>query len=179
MKLEGKRKVILVFSFVLLLSLLISAVSCTGAQGPAGAQGQPGPQGPTGQSGPPGPQGPPGSQGQVGPQGPAGTQGPSGPAGSPAPDLTSGLALYQSNCASCHGADGAGGIAMAGTTSADLRQGALLPAFGADFSSLVSRAILDGKDEKGGDLDASMPRFRGKLSDSQVNAIVNYMVTLR
>jgi hypothetical protein len=59
MKFGGKGKVIRFFSFILLLSLVISAISCAGAQGIPGPQGPPGPAGSAGPAGPPGPAGSP------------------------------------------------------------------------------------------------------------------------
>ncbi len=94
------------------------------------------------------------------------------------PTAISGAQLYQQNCASCHGANGAGGLKIGGVTSPDIRGPALASTFNNDIS-LIKRAILDGKDEKGADLDTAMPRFRGSLSDDQLNAIISYLQTLK
>lgn len=51
--------------------------------------------------------------------------------------------------------------------------------YGSEYASMATRAILDGMDEDGEELDPMMPRFRGKLSDSQVSALVNYLQTLK
>lgn len=102
--------------------------------------------------------------------------------GAPAPvasttSTTSGQQLYQTNCALCHGQDAAGGLKLGQVTAADIRGPALASGYGNDVS-LISRAILDGKDEKGGDLDAIMPHWRGKISDADVASIVAYLKTL-
>jgi len=94
-----------------------------------------------------------------------------------AADATNGKTLYQANCASCHGADAAGGIKVGSTTSPDIRWGAIGSTFNND-PALVKRAILQGLDEEGKALDAAMPRFQGKLTDSQADDIVAYLQTL-
>ena len=61
---------------VLVISLVLAAVGCTGDVGPAGEQGPPGDRGPAGQQGSQGEQGPRGQQGPAGEQGPPGEQAP-------------------------------------------------------------------------------------------------------
>ena len=98
----------------------------------------------------------------------------------PQSNLINGMELFQADCASCHLADGSGGKTIGTATSADLRQSALLPGYGAaNFETKMANAILNGKDEDDQDLDSAMPRWTGKLTDSQVNDIVTYMVTLK
>lgn len=63
-------------------------------------------------------------------------------------------ALYSSSCASCHGADGSGGIGP------DLR--------GAADTATVAQQITQG----GG----SMPAFADKLSTDEVDALADYVV---
>jgi cytochrome c oxidase subunit 2 len=92
--------------------------------------------------------------------------------------IAAGKQLYQTYCASCHGANGAGGIKIGEATSADIRFTALNDMYSGDWS-LAKRAILDGIDEEGEDLDAAMPRWRGQISDSDVSAIVQYLQTLK
>ncbi len=61
---------------LVLFSILLIAVACTGDQGSVGQAGSPGPRG---EQGPPGPQGPQGEQGPAGPQGLQGERGAGGP----------------------------------------------------------------------------------------------------
>ena len=107
----------------------------------------------------------------------AGCSGNNTPSSTPA-DIAAGQQLYAANCASCHGADGAGGIMVGEEPSPDIRFASLNSIYNGDWS-LAKRAILDGKDEEGEDLDPEMPRWRGKLSDTQVNNIVAYLQTLK
>jgi cytochrome c551 len=65
-------------------------------------------------------------------------------------------ALFSSNCASCHGADGAGNVGP------DLR--------GAADSATVAQQIAQG----GG----SMPAFADKLSTDEIDALAEYVVGL-
>jgi cytochrome c oxidase cbb3-type subunit 3 len=92
--------------------------------------------------------------------------------------IAQGQQLYLADCASCHGNDGAGGKNIEGATAADIRFNALNDMYKGDWS-LAKQAILDGKDEEGEDLAAAMPRWRGRLSDSDVDAIVQYLQTLK
>ncbi len=94
-----------------------------------------------------------------------------------AADATNGQALFQANCVSCHGANAAGGIKVGSATSADLRWAELGPTYH-NNPSLVSRAILQGLDQDGQQLDTAMPRFSGQLSQSQADDIVAYLQTL-
>jgi mono/diheme cytochrome c family protein len=89
-----------------------------------------------------------------------------------------GKQLFQANCSSCHGANGAGGIKVGDATSADLRQSKLEPAYRKNVK-LLQRAILDGKDEDGGNLNQVMPRWKGKLTTRQVDNIIAYLKTLK
>jgi mono/diheme cytochrome c family protein len=93
-----------------------------------------------------------------------------------AADATNGKTLFQANCASCHGANAAGGIKVGTATAPDIRWSAI----GSDFNdpALVRRAILNGQDEEGKALDAAMPRFSDKLTTSQADDIVAYLQTL-
>ena len=96
-----------------------------------------------------------------------------------AANATNGKALFDKNCASCHGANAAGGVKVGGATAPDLRWSRIGPA-GKNYrgnESLIQRAILSGKDEDGGDLDAAMPRWQGKLTDPTVSDIIAYLKT--
>jgi LPXTG-motif cell wall-anchored protein len=94
-----------------------------------------------------------------------------------AADATNGQTLFQPNCASCHAANAAGGIKVGGVTAPDIRWSAIGSTFNND-PALVSRAILNGKDEENKDLNVAMPRFAGQLSQSQADDIVAYLKTL-
>lgn len=100
-------------------------------------------------------------------------------ASSSAADATNGQALFQQKCASCHGTDASGGKKVGSATAPDIRWSAI----GGDFKTadLVQRAILQGKDETGANLDPAMPRFGSlnpPLSDSDAADIVAYLQTL-
>ncbi len=107
--------------------------------------------------------------------GPSGSQGKESPS---APASSSGKALFEANCAACHGTNGAGGIVLGKVTSSDLRQSSLGPKYGNDVS-LLRRAILEGKNSSGKDLDTVMTRWKDKLSDQEVSTIVAYLATLK
>lgn len=93
-----------------------------------------------------------------------------------AADIAVGQTAYRSYCASCHGANAAGGIKLGSATSADLRWNHLGPMYH-DDPALIRRAILTGKDEAGKDLNPVMPHWQGQLTDEQVNAIIAYLKT--
>jgi mono/diheme cytochrome c family protein len=82
----------------------------------------------------------------------------------------SGMALYNKNCASCHGKTGLGD----GVKARALKDSA------GDFSSAVYQNQTDGehfyktKFGKG-----EMPKYEGKLSDEDIWSMVNYMRTFK
>lgn len=92
--------------------------------------------------------------------------------------VAAGKQLYETDCASCHGIDGAGGMKIGDATAADIRFNALDDMYNGDWS-LAKDAILNGKDEEGEDLDDEMPLWKGKLSNTEVDDIIAYMKTLR
>ncbi len=88
-----------------------------------------------------------------------------------------GQSLFADDCATCHGQNAAGGYTMGAATSADLRWASLGPMYNTD-TTLVSRAILQGLDQDGKDLDPVMPRWNGDLTSAQVTSIIAYLQTL-
>lgn len=91
-------------------------------------------------------------------------------------DAVAGKKLFLSHCAVCHKADASGGIKLGDTKSANLESPALEDQYHKD-DTLIRRAILDGKDEEGGDLDKIMPRWKGKITDAQVSDIIAFLKT--
>ena len=84
------------------------------------------------------------------------------PAGQTAPaGAPNGAQLYRSNCAGCHGGDGGGGIGP------QLRDGAVTSAF-KDAASQVDFV----KSGTGG-----MPAFRDRLSENEIQAVVEFTRT--
>lgn len=92
--------------------------------------------------------------------------------------LLTGKSLFDEHCASCHQADGRGGARFGRVVAADLRAPHLEAVY-RHSDALLIRAILQGKDEDGGRLEAPMPRWAGKLSHVQAVVIVDYLHTLR
>lgn len=89
----------------------------------------------------------------------------------------SGKELFQSRCASCHKANGEGGVKLGDAVSADLRAPGLEDMYHHSDIMLL-RAIMDGKDEDGEPLDAPMPHWKGSLTTQQGEKIIGYMKTL-
>ena len=83
---------------------------------------------------------------------------PLGSDGEPDPVLVAGREVWSQRCASCHGSSGGGG------SGPRLSDGKVVEAF--PDAADVSRLILDGIGD--------MPAFAGKLSDSQLEAVVRY-----
>lgn len=71
---------------------------------------------------------------------------------------TDGKALYDSNCASCHGAAGVGGSASAVNDGKKAED--------------VVKVIKDG-------MEPVMPAYKGQLNDTQVQAIAIYVAGLK
>lgn len=65
-------------------------------------------------------------------------------------------ALFSSNCASCHGADGSGNV-------------------GPDLRALSDAAAIAAQIEQGG---GAMPAFSGTLSADEIGALADYVIGL-
>lgn len=74
------------------------------------------------------------------------------------PELVTGRAIYGASCASCHGADGGGGV------GSRLDGAALVVAY-PDIEDQID-LVLNGRDR--------MPAFIGRLDRDQVQAVVRY-----
>jgi mono/diheme cytochrome c family protein len=82
--------------------------------------------------------------------------------GSGSTPQTPGAAVYASDCASCHGADGEGGVGP------QLADGAVVKQFPS-----VDEQIAFVREGSG-----SMPAFGGQLSPAQIRQVVEYTRTL-
>lgn len=91
--------------------------------------------------------------------------------------LQTGRSIYRANCASCHGANGAGGLHFGGAVSADLRAPELENMYHGSDKAL-EQAILAGTNADGERLSPAMPRFEGSLTETQVSDLLAYMKTL-
>lgn len=83
-------------------------------------------------------------------------------------------ALWDANCAQCHGPDGKANTKMGKTLSAkDLTD----PKVQAEFTDVkATQSIKDGVKQNG---KTTMKAFGGKLSDDDVKALVAYVRTLK
>ena len=88
-----------------------------------------------------------------------------------------GQQLFSDKCAICHGDNAAGGYQMGKGKATDLRWAKRGPIYNND-PTLLSRAILTGKDQHDEDLSPVMPRWQGTLTDQQVSDLVAYLLTL-
>jgi mono/diheme cytochrome c family protein len=98
-------------------------------------------------------------------------------AANPKAQPAAGKRLFDSNCAMCHRADGSGGVKVGTAESADLRSPGLEETYHHN-DALILRAILEGKDGDGGNLEMVMPHWKGKLSKTQANELLAYVKTL-
>lgn len=114
----------------------------------------------------------------------ASTAGGAVPTLEPAAMNLTGAALYAAACAACHGADAAGLTFDKDGNKIDtpsLHWSELTKTYSADPSrgtvaQQVALGITKGQDEKGGDLNAMMPRW-SSLSQAQVDSLVQYLQT--
>ena len=82
------------------------------------------------------------------------------PGGGGAASSSPGASVYQANCASCHGADGSGG-------------------FGPKLAGVVAENFPDIEDQIAlvADGKGSMPSFDGRLSEEEIQQVVDYTRT--
>lgn len=81
-----------------------------------------------------------------------------------------GARVFAVKCAGCHGKDGSGDRAYkVGRPYTDLTDG--LWKHGGDLSS-VRRAISEGPEK------SPMPAFRGRLSETEIDAVASHVLTL-
>lgn len=91
--------------------------------------------------------------------------------------IATGKKLFQSDCAVCHKASGAGGVHFGDTVSADLQAPGLEKLYRHD-DALIVRAILTAHDQNDQPLDMPMPAWKGRLTHEQAEDIVAYLHTL-
>jgi mono/diheme cytochrome c family protein len=111
-----------------------------------------------------------------------GSTGGAAPTMMPAAMELTGAQLYVAACAACHGDDAAGkSFEKDGNkiTTLSLHWGELTQTYSADpsrgtIADQVALGITKGQDEKGGDLNAMMPRWT-LLSKAQVDSLVQYL----
>jgi mono/diheme cytochrome c family protein len=86
---------------------------------------------------------------------------------------TSGVSLYASNCASCHGATGQGNGPMAGSMQSSHTA---MPTDFTDSRNMLgaSPALLDGKVIRGG-MGTGMPYWGPVFTDEQRRAVIDYL----
>ncbi len=77
-----------------------------------------------------------------------------------------GKALYESKCSMCHGKDGVAKPMAKG--SANLNDAAFQ---GANDSAAIAKVTAEGKNK--------MPAYKGKLSDEEIQAVAEYVKTLK
>ena len=78
-----------------------------------------------------------------------------------------GASLWKAKCASCHGANGEGKSAM---KTPDMS----LPATQKQTDAQLKTTISDGKKDK-----STMPAYKGKLTDAEMDSLVQYIRTFK
>jgi cytochrome c oxidase cbb3-type subunit 3 len=91
-------------------------------------------------------------------------------------DLQRGQALYEANCAKCHGNDGSGEGAGTGVTLSRERAFLVMPAainnpgfLSAAPDAMIKHTIVTGRK------DSDMPSFADRLSDAEIDDVVAYV----
>lgn len=84
--------------------------------------------------------------------------------------IAAGAALYQANCAACHGVDAKGGGPLAGTTR--VPPPSLVDHVGSHRDGDLFYWIENGR-------PGGMPSFAGQLSDDQIWDLVNYLRSIQ
>lgn len=87
------------------------------------------------------------------------------------------LYMHGGGCASCHGADGKGGIypMMCGIKTPDIRYSTLNKTHGMSKEDII-RAITKGVGDEGEELDLCMPRWQ--MSEKDINDVLEYLKQL-
>lgn len=94
-----------------------------------------------------------------------------------------GKAVYDQNCANCHGPAGAGGVANTGAASpADKK---IPPLVGSAFTQKfpatdsIRKIIENGSNVRGGADVINMPGWNGVLTEAQIDDLVAYIESLQ
>jgi|Deesub1362B_J571_1020462.scaffolds.fasta_scaffold00025_1 cytochrome c oxidase subunit 2 len=87
------------------------------------------------------------------------------------------LYMHGGGCASCHGTDGKGGIypMMCGVKTPDIRYSTLTEEHGMTEED-IKKAITQGVDDEGEELDYCMPRWQ--MSEKDLNDVIEYLKEL-
>lgn len=86
----------------------------------------------------------------------------------PADELASGKALYEKNCAACHGEDGTGGKKTIEGKTIDA-ENLTEDKFKRAEDAKIFKYIHDGVEDEG------MPAFKDKLTEAQINEVIKYV----
>ncbi|WP_232215804.1 c-type cytochrome [Archaeoglobus veneficus] len=87
------------------------------------------------------------------------------------------LYMHGGGCASCHGVDGKGGVypMMCGVKTPDIRYSTLTEEHGMSEED-IKKAITQGIDDDGEELDYCMPRWQ--MSEKDLNDVIEYLKQL-
>jgi len=102
----------------------------------------------------------------------------SGPVAAASGNVQNGRKLFATDCALCHKLDGSGGVRVGFVTAANLQAPALEKMYH-NSDALLSRAILEGKDEDGEEMDPVMPHWQGHLTHQELTDIIAFLKTLK